>query len=376
MGNFFDQDFEMLDKPMPCKSQSCPCNEWAFLLVDQKKQQAEPQKPKFNMGSFIVETIEKKDTPKAPILIDRTKIPPHHVFITWDIHYGCNYRCTYCNTPKSSDSPDKWDRDRMKVAYPGLEALIEIWKDVYRRYGSCEVHITGGEPFVYPKFIEFIRELSKIHTLEIITNLSCDVEKIIKNVTADRVRIGTTFHPEFADLKKFLDKHMKLRESGFETWANYVAYPAFLKDMPGYKSEFDKLGIYFYMQPYLGFYEGREYPAGYTDSELAYIKQCYDDEDIVNKKTIEWKTGVKQRNLKGKSCRMGQMYAKIYPVGDAYRCCADGCAKIGNLFDGSFELYNDPLACDSEHCFCWRCMTVGQENNWAQHWVIPQKKSE
>ncbi len=31
--NIFDSDFKLLDKPMKCPSQKCPCNEWAELLV-------------------------------------------------------------------------------------------------------------------------------------------------------------------------------------------------------------------------------------------------------------------------------------------------------------------------------------------------------
>jgi len=210
-----------------------------------------------------------------------------------------------------------------------------------------------------------------MHTLEIITNLSLNVNDIIAAVTADRVRIGTTFHPEFADLKEFLAKHLILRGHGFETWANYVAYPPQLERMAEYKKEFDNLGIPFNIQPFMGHFQEREYPKDYTKEELAYLKGCYDSEDVVNKKTVEWKTGSEQKNTKGKPCRMGQMYAKIYPIGDAYRCCANKAKKIGNLIDGTFELLGEPLPCENEHCFCWRCMLEGEEDNWSQHWVIP-----
>lgn len=33
IGNLFRNDFRLLDKPMPCESEFCPCNEWASLLV-------------------------------------------------------------------------------------------------------------------------------------------------------------------------------------------------------------------------------------------------------------------------------------------------------------------------------------------------------
>lgn len=31
--NLFDPNFKLLEKPMICPSKSCPCNEWAFLMV-------------------------------------------------------------------------------------------------------------------------------------------------------------------------------------------------------------------------------------------------------------------------------------------------------------------------------------------------------
>jgi organic radical activating enzyme len=34
IGNFFDENFKLQDKPTPCHSEVCPCNEWAFLLTD------------------------------------------------------------------------------------------------------------------------------------------------------------------------------------------------------------------------------------------------------------------------------------------------------------------------------------------------------
>ena len=32
LGNFFAEDFSLLEAPRPCGAETCPCNEWAFLL--------------------------------------------------------------------------------------------------------------------------------------------------------------------------------------------------------------------------------------------------------------------------------------------------------------------------------------------------------
>lgn len=34
LGNFFQSDFKLLEGPLPCQSDSCPCNEWASFLEE------------------------------------------------------------------------------------------------------------------------------------------------------------------------------------------------------------------------------------------------------------------------------------------------------------------------------------------------------
>lgn len=36
--NLFSKDFHLLSEPLPCDSEQCPCNEWSFLLVDNKEE--------------------------------------------------------------------------------------------------------------------------------------------------------------------------------------------------------------------------------------------------------------------------------------------------------------------------------------------------
>ena len=89
--------------------------------------------------------------PEATSALDRSRIAPNHVFFTWDIHYACNYNCTYCNTPKRVQPADMWTfRERKRVVYPGLRRWLEVWSKIHDLYGSSEIHITGGEPSFPP----------------------------------------------------------------------------------------------------------------------------------------------------------------------------------------------------------------------------------
>jgi len=294
----------------------------------------------------------------------RKSILPHRVFFTWDITYKCNYKCSYCNYGREKDAFTP-----ANTVYPGIERLIEIWMKIYRRYGSCEIHFAGGEPFAYPGFMDFVESISEFHTWECSTNFYWDPEELIERIKPGRARIGVSFHPEFANFDNFLEKAVKLKKAGFEVWANYVAYPPFMGPMRVYKQKFADVGISMSILPFKGKYKGKNYPDEYTDDEREYLKSL--GTEVWVKKTLDFTFGKKNSEKKGKLCRMGQMYARILSDGNVYSCCSKTARKLGNLFDGSFSLLEDPIICEDENCPCWKCMVVGEEDRWKDHWVVP-----
>jgi MoaA/NifB/PqqE/SkfB family radical SAM enzyme len=338
-----------MENPMPCNAEKCKCNEWALLLETEEKP----------LKAIKIEQDKKR-------VRLRETVPPQHVFFTWDLHYLCNYKCTYCNALKPGH------HKFIDARYIDVKQWIEIWRKVYDEYGSCEIQLTGGEPFTYPSIIDLITELSEIHTLEFSTNFSWDINPFINNVLPNRARIGISFHPEFAKFDDFINKADMLKKKGYEIWINYVAYPPFLDKSEIYREKAEKLKIHFSILPFTGTFEGRNYPAEYSPDEKK-ILSSFGVLNAVNKKAIDWKLNEGKNITKDKFCRMGQMYAKIYPDGTAYRCCADsGYGYLGNLIEGTFKLLDSPLICEKENCPCWRCMLVGKEEDWVKHWIIPR----
>jgi MoaA/NifB/PqqE/SkfB family radical SAM enzyme len=292
-------------------------------------------------------------------MMDRRLIPPHRVFFSWYINNECNYKCSFCNPQNYKTvtiGPDKW---------------VAIWDEIYERYGECHIHISGGEPFIYPRFIELITCLSKKHTLEFSTNLSCDIKSFIDNISPKRARLGGSFHPEFANFDEFLKKISLLKNRGFDVWVNYVAYPPHLKDMVGYKKvvEVSLPGVLFAIQPFSGEFQGHKYPQDYTREERSLMD--LKDSHEVNKETFDWRTDNSKNSVKGELCRMGQMYARIYPNANVYRCCVNGALNLGNLLDGTFALLEEPIPCEYDNCPCWKCMLVNKENHWKNYWLTP-----
>jgi MoaA/NifB/PqqE/SkfB family radical SAM enzyme len=365
LGNILNNGLELLEDPADCQIKACPC--WKAMIPGEEERWLNNWEYPRHPEQYVEEgQIYKVSRPKNLIATPGPKalFAPHRVFITWDTHYRCNYKCSYCNANKDNT---------IEARYPRLDKMIGIWKDIYNKYGPCEIHLAGGEPFVYPYIFELITQLSKIHTLEFSTNLYWDPEVFIANVSPERARIGVSFHPEHAEFGPFLAKALKLKNSGFEVWMNYVGYPPILAEMPKYKAEVEKTGMHFSILPFNGNFEGRVFPDGYSEAEKN-ILYCDIQADLVNKKTMDWKAGEEQNSTRGRSCRMGQMYAKIHANGEAYRCCGINAKKLGNLFDGTLELLKDPAPCDCEKCPCWKCMLVGKEEHWSEHWVIPHKQ--
>jgi len=294
----------------------------------------------------------------------RKEIAPYRVFFTWGMHYQCNYKCSYCNTPKPEDHFFN-EKEKNRAIYLGVQEWLQVWDNIYKKYGSCRIRLDGGEPSIYPSFNELVTAISQQHLLQINTNLSFDLQNFAKKVSPDRVRIDASFHPEFVTLEDFLHKILILNEHRFKIVVSCVAYPPFLERIEEYKQPFENLHIPFIIHPLSGELNGKIYPRDYEMEEISKIYNF----DEASRLIMCWKKG-ENKTVKGKLCRMGQIYGRIYPNGDVYRCCADGgMLKLGNICEDTFQLLDNPLPCECENCPCWKCMIVGEEERWISQWL-------
>lgn len=294
----------------------------------------------------------------------RKNIAPYRVFFNWEITYKCNYSCSYCCFGGVAGV-----KEPLPTIYPGIDKWVGVWNNIYERYGSSEIHFAGGEPFFYPDFMELIERLSAIHTMEFSTNLFWNPDDFIKRIKPGRARIGVSFHPEFVNFETFFSKALKLKKAGFEVWVNYVAYLTAMKEMGRYKHEFEEYGILMSILPFRGKYDGKEYPESYTQEEREHLRML--GTSSWTEKTLDFALDKEKRNTQNKLCRMGQMYAKIRPDGQAYSCCAKGALKLGSILEDSFSLLENPFLCAETDCPCWKCMLTGKEDHWLAHWPVP-----
>jgi MoaA/NifB/PqqE/SkfB family radical SAM enzyme len=296
--------------------------------------------------------------------------PPYRVFWCWNITSVCNYKCTYCIADTS------W-----KTAYLEVKKWEEIWNEILENYGSTHIRFSGGEPFVYPDFMDLLAVLSKRHTLNVTTNLSFDVVEFVRKigplVNDNNITLSASLHPEYINTDEFIDKVLYLKSNGIYTSASIVAWPPFIKDIPEIKEKMEKANIQFLIIPLQGHFWGKEFPEGYNEEERKILSIL--SVSVSNPASEEMYTfwlNKKQERMTRRLCRMGQNFGMIWPNGDVYRCCTtDKSAYLGNMVDGTFKLLDEPAWCEIAPCKCYKAMLVGKEKDYISQWNHPKLKN-
>ncbi|MFA5163750.1 MAG: radical SAM protein [Patescibacteria group bacterium] len=258
---------------------------------------------------------------------------------TWDIHYKCNFRCPYCWFYK------KWISEGRRYLLLSPDEWLKHWLKVRNRYGEADIAITGGEPFLYPNFIEIIKILSLIHRIKITTNMSGDIDTFVKQIAPSRVTLDLNFHPLFSEIGSFIEKTLLLKKAGFRAGVCYLAYPPQMGQIDIFRRRFEEAGINFALAAFWGEFEGKRYPQSYTPQELDFIRPFLGDID-----RIVYHLGAE--TPRGKLCNAGYTYAIVQGDGYVVRCGQLADKFIGNITDEDFNLFDSPKACEAEFCPC------------------------
>lgn len=135
------------------------------------------------------------------IEIKKEKINSDKFYIVWMLHDRCTYDCSYC-PPSNKAGDDSW----LKIGFSKefvdrLESRLES-----QNKKNVHVHFTGGEPTVWPNFIELVDHIySKGWKITISTNGSRSLNWWLENHSKFQ-GIGFSYHSEFAEPKEFISK--------------------------------------------------------------------------------------------------------------------------------------------------------------------------
>lgn len=248
----------------------------------------------------------------------------------WDLCYTCNYRCPYCGV---------WNKDTEDKQLLTAKEWAGIWDRVYKKYSACHIYMSGGEPSTYPYFYELVEGLTKRHSVEICTNLSWDIDRLIPKIPPGILKVAPTFHPAFAEFEDFFNKVIRIKDYLPNAQIYYVAYSGQIKEMPQRSKKFRGHGINLIPLPLRG---------------NGFVLNSEEEKKIVEKvspykgEKIDYQ--LQKVSPNGKLCRAGQHYAVIRANGMVDRCSQHSTGELGNFIDESFKLSDKPIPCEKGYC--------------------------
>ncbi|ADU61335.1 MAG: radical SAM protein [Pseudodesulfovibrio sp.] len=253
--------------------------------------------------------------------------------LIWNMTRKCNFRCEYCyfphdNTPVTQTLPV----DRVRAF---LDATGREWT----------VGMTGGEPFIYPGFVDICAALTEGHRIGVDTNLSVSskVREFARRIDPARVQdLYVALHIQERErvrgVAAFIDNARLLIDSGFKVIVNYVVHPDLEERFKADCDFFATHGIIITPRPFRGEHGGRRYPEAYGDRAHA----IFADHPEQGRKIAF--------NFQGVPCYAGRTLLRMDEDGTVYRCPGDKTV-LGNVL-GKVCLLEGAQPCVKPRCPC------------------------
>lgn len=263
----------------------------------------------------------------------------------WRINQRCNFRCAYCFRPGVNECQFEEHPDCRKYSASFIAEAFE------KTGAKWRIHMTGGEPFLYPDFIRLVTELQRHNEISINTNLSQSVDPFIRQIDPQSIyAVNASAHTAELEarcggLEPFAAKVRQLQDSGFYVQVFLVSYPPELSQLATRIERFRELGVQrVNVKVFRGDFAGRSYPGAFTPAERRQIKDFglspYEENILAGR--ISFTAGL---------CAAGTRAFNMDVSGNVTPCSAVGIS-CGNLFTGTIKPLHSPQRCPVPHCVC------------------------
>ncbi len=275
----------------------------------------------------------------------------------WQLLDTCNYRCGYCF----------FDAERLgRKLRPAADAAT--WEAAFARTGRrWLLHITGGEPSLYPELADLALRLSQRHHLSFNTNLTGPaIGAMAQVVDPARVSfINAGLHPfeqaRHAGRDRFL-KNLDLCRSGAFASSSRSSRPRPCSPIstPSRASSRPRASRWCRRRCAL-WSTGAAIPTPIPRRNAprsapgrrrrgAPMPPCWGRASSPPSMSSPTRpSSMASRKFRGWSCAAGSRFVRIETDGTVYRCGEN--TRLGNLLDGSLRLLGGPRTCDTSFCF-------------------------
>lgn len=229
------------------------------------------------------------------------RIRPEQNYVAYFLTLACNLRCPYCiNLHSGGVHHGRVDSKKMTSEEWIAAANRLVLRD------DLPLTLQGGEPTIHKGFYKIVNEVKEEIKMDLLTNMSFNVDDFIKNVPVWRFKreapyaaIRASYHPGQNDIESLIKKTIGLQNAGFRVGIYSVLHPSpeLKRHILEVQERCAKLGIDFRTKEFLGEWEGSPYGT-------------YKYEGSVNGKVI-------------KVCECKTTEIIVGPSGNVYRCHSD-----------------------------------------------------
>jgi MoaA/NifB/PqqE/SkfB family radical SAM enzyme len=206
--------------------------------------------------------------------------------VSWLLGRFCNYRCSYCWPYARSDKRDHRPTELV------LSTLDEIKRQARERgFGSFHFSFSGGEPTMHPGYLEILKHYSDdakncgFQSVHMTSNLSPGLMWFQKYVDATRdlhrVSVTASFHKEFAQRDKFIEKLVFLQKNDVQVTINMVMGPERFEQSWEDAQFFHDHGVNVTLKPQSN-PTATKIVEGYTEDQLHRLRQGMPQRDFTS----------------------------------------------------------------------------------------------
>ena len=276
---------------------------------------------------------------------------PHQssIKIEWNLGKRCNYDCSYCPASIHDNSSPHTDIEILKRT---VDKLVALGKPI-------RLSFTGGEPCVHPKFLELVKYCKHvgISWVSVTTNGTLPYE-FYSVLEADQIVFS--IHLEFDWKRVFNTVESVVDLTDKKVIAQIMAHHDHMDAVMQLRARCLLAHIPNTIRR-IRWTEGdhdlfddmRYHPDDYKwlkDQEATIQGNCViDDEKIIHANDV---IKLHLNKYKGWTCNAGIESLMINWDGVVHRATCRVGGSLGNIYEGSFIVPNEPVTCDRYFCTC------------------------
>jgi len=282
-----------------------------------------------------------------------TSVWPHQdqLKVEWNLGKRCNYDCSYCpDTIHDHHSP----HTDINILEKTVDKLVELGKPL-------RISLTGGEPAVHPDIEELLDYLKRkgIYWVNLTTNGTRGSRWYLENeMYYNHLVFSLHFEQDWRRILRVINEFYDQTEIDF--FVNIMAHHDYMREVKSVVGEFQEKLIRYAVRRIRWTegdhnifddmrYDGKDLEWLLFQDATAKPNCRIDDERIMHANDV-----IKEHlnQFKGWQCNAGIESLMINWDGEVHRATCRVGGSLGNIYQDTFSLPNEPITCTRDYCTC------------------------